>query len=216
MDGKFVAYYRVSTAKQGRSGLGLEAQKAAVTTYLNGGSWSLLAEFTEVESGKSDNRPELAKAMQHCQRTGATLVVAKLDRLSRDVAFLANLMKSKVAFVACDNPHANSFTIHILAAVAEHEREAISARTKVALAAAKARGKKLGGWRGGPVGDPTVARAALAEKTAAFASDVAPMVKELREQGLSLRQIAAKMSSDGIRTPRGGEWTAAGVSRLLA
>jgi DNA invertase Pin-like site-specific DNA recombinase len=212
MDGTYVAYYRVSTAKQERSGLGLEAQKAAVAQYLNGGAWALLGAYTEVESGKRDARPELSKAMLHCKRTGATLVVAKLDRLSRDVAFLANLMKTKVPFVACDNPHATPFTIHILAAVAQHEREAISARTRAALAMST---KKLGGWRGGPPGDPTAARAALVEKAQAFRADIAPMASDLRAQGLSLRQIAASLTTDGIRTPRGGAWTASGVNRLL-
>ena len=212
MDGTFVAYYRVSTAKQGRSGLGIEAQKAAVESYLNGGDWALLGSYTEVESGKRDARPELSKAMIHCRRTGATLVVAKLDRLSRDVAFLANLMKGKVPFVACDNPHATPFTIHILAAVAQHEREAISARTKAALAQST---KKLGGWRGGPPGDPTAAREALIEKARAFAADIGPMVQDLRAEGLSLRQIAASLTADGIRTPRDGTWSPSTVKRLL-
>lgn len=147
--GRFVAYHRVSTAKQGRSGLGLEAQRAAVAAYLNGGPWKLVGEFVEVESGKRADRPELGKALDLCHLIGATLVIAKLDRLTRNVAFMANLMESQVEFVACDNPHASRFTIHILAAVAEHERDQISARTKAALAAAKARGTTLGGYKGG-------------------------------------------------------------------
>jgi DNA invertase Pin-like site-specific DNA recombinase len=145
--GSFVAYYRVSTAEQGRSGLGLEAQQQAVRAYLDGGSWSLLAEYTEVESGKLRDRPQLAAAIAHCRLTGATLVIAKLDRLSRNLAFLAQMMDGDIAFVAVDNPHATRFTVHILAAVAEHEAAQISARTKAALAAAKARGTRLGGWR---------------------------------------------------------------------
>jgi DNA invertase Pin-like site-specific DNA recombinase len=143
--GKFVAYFRVSTDRQGKSGLGLEAQREAVMSYLNGGRWTLAAEFTEVESGKrSDNRPELEKAIAACKRLKAKLVIAKLDRLSRNLAFIAALMESGVEFVAVDNPHMNKLTIHILAAVAEHEREMISERTKAALAAAKRRGQRLG------------------------------------------------------------------------
>src|SRR5215469_5908263 len=142
--GKHVAYYRVSTARQGRSGLGLEAQRQAVSDYLNGGAWDLVAEFTEIESGKRNDRPELSRALELCRRQKATLVIAKLDRLARNVAFIANLMESRVDFVAVDMPQANRLTVHILAAVAEHEREMIVARTKAALAAAKARGKRLG------------------------------------------------------------------------
>jgi DNA invertase Pin-like site-specific DNA recombinase len=145
--GRFVAYYRVSTDKQGQSGLGLQAQREAVMNYLNGGTWTLVAEHTEVESGKRNARPELEKALAACRRHKAKLVIAKLDRLSRNLHFITSVMESGVEFIACDNPHANKLTIHILAAVAEHEREAISERTKAALAAAKARGKKLGGPR---------------------------------------------------------------------
>jgi DNA invertase Pin-like site-specific DNA recombinase len=143
---RFVAYYRVNTDRQGRSGLGLglEAQRKAVTDYLNGGAWELVGEFVEVESGKKSDRPEMARAIEACRKYRARLVIAKLDRLSRNLAFVATLMDSGVEFVAVDNPHANKLTIHILAAVAEHEREAISERTKAALAAAKARGKRLG------------------------------------------------------------------------
>src|SRR4051812_34693876 len=142
--GKWVAYYRVSTQKQGNSGLGLDAQRDAVLGYLNGGDWQLVAEFTEVESGKKNDRPELAKALATCRRIGATLIIAKLDRLARNVAFVSNLMEAGVEFVAVDMPMANKLTVHILAAVAEHEREMISARTKAALAAARARGVRLG------------------------------------------------------------------------
>ena len=155
-DGKFIAYFRVSTAKQGKSGLGLEGQRAAVMAYLNGGSWNLAAEFTEVESGKNNDRPELAKAMHMCRLTGATLVIAKLDRLSRDAHFLLGLEKAGVDFVAADMPAANRMTIGIMAVVADEERRMISARTKAALDAAKARGAKLGGWRGGPVVDSAI------------------------------------------------------------
>ena len=147
MRGKFIAYYRVSTDKQGKSGLGLDAQRKAVVDYLDGGKWTLLDEFTEIESGKRNDRPELEKALAACKKHRAKLVIAKLDRLSRNLAFIAMLMDRKVDFVCCDNPTATKFTIHILAAVAEHERDAISARTKAALAAAKANGKKLGSYR---------------------------------------------------------------------
>jgi DNA invertase Pin-like site-specific DNA recombinase len=142
--GKFIAYFRVSTDRQGKSGLGLAAQREAVMSYLDGGRWALVDEFTEVESGKRNERPELAKALAACKRQKAKLVIAKLDRLSRNLAFIATLMDSGVEFVAVDNPHANKLTIHILAAVAQHEREIISARTSAALKAAKARGRRLG------------------------------------------------------------------------
>jgi DNA invertase Pin-like site-specific DNA recombinase len=145
--GKFIAYFRVSTDRQGQSGLGLEAQREAVLSYLNGGSWTMAAEFTEVESGKHADRPQLAAALAACKKHKAKLVIAKLDRLSRNLAFIAALMDSGVEFVAADNPHANKLTIHILAAVAQHEREAIAQRTREALAAAKARGVKLGNPR---------------------------------------------------------------------
>ncbi|MFN9545185.1 MAG: recombinase family protein, partial [Alphaproteobacteria bacterium] len=134
--GKFIAYLRVSTDKQGKSGLGLEAQREAVMRYLNGGSWDLVNEFVEVESGKRDERPQLAAALAACRRHKATLVIAKLDRLSRRVSFISAVMDSGVDFIAVDQPHATRLTLHILAAVAEHEREMISARTKAALAAA--------------------------------------------------------------------------------
>src|ERR1700750_2536505 len=147
-NGKFVAYFRVSTQKQGASGLGIEAQQEAVRTYLNGGRWKLVGEFKEVESGKRNDRPALAEALAMCRIHGATLIIAKLDRLARNVAFISNLMESGVEFTAVDFPQANRLTIHILAAVAEHEAAMISARTKAALGAAKARGVVLGGNRG--------------------------------------------------------------------
>src|SRR6202789_2749174 len=146
--GRFIAYYRVSTAKQGASGLGLEAQQEAVRSYLNGGRWQMVSEVTEIESGKRNDRPALANALALCRVHGATLVIAKLDRLARNVNFISNLMESTVEFTAVDFPQANRLTIHILAAVAEHEAAMISARTKAALGAAKARGVKLGGDRG--------------------------------------------------------------------
>jgi DNA invertase Pin-like site-specific DNA recombinase len=142
--GKFIAYFRVSTDKQGKSGLGLEAQREAVLAFLNGGKWALVAEFVEIESGKRNDRPQLSTALLACKKHKAKLVIAKLDGLSRNLAFIATLMDSGVEFVAVDNPHANKLTVHILAAVAQHEREMIAQRTRDALQEAKARGAKLG------------------------------------------------------------------------
>ncbi len=215
MDGKFVSYLRVSTAKQGASGLGLEAQRAAVAGFLNGGAWTLLGEHIEVESGKVADRPQLAAAMALCQLTGATLLVAKLDRLSRDAHFLLGLQKAGVDFVAVDMPNANNLTVGIMAMVAQQEREAISARTKAALAAAKARGTKLGGYKGGPVPNGSDGAAAARVKADAFATRVAPIVHTLQAGGIGLRGIAAALAERGIRTPRGGNWTAQAVKNLL-
>lgn len=215
MDGKFVSYLRVSTAKQGASGLGLEAQRAAVAGFLNGGAWTLLGEHIEVESGKVADRPQLAAAMALCQLTRATLLVAKLDRLSRDAHFLLGLQKAGVDFVAVDMPNANKLTVGIMAMVAQQEREAISARTKAALAAAKARGTKLGGYKGGPVPNGSDGGAAARVKADAFATRVAPIVHTLQAGGMGLRGIAAALAERGIRTPRGGNWTAQAVKNLL-
>jgi DNA invertase Pin-like site-specific DNA recombinase len=215
--GPHTAYYRVSTAQQGRSGLGLEAQRAAVMAYLNGGAWTLAGEFTEVESGKGTaNRPELAKALQLAKLTGGTLVIAKLDRLSRDAWFLLGLQRAGVPFVAVDMPQANALTVGIMALVAQQEREAISARTKAALQAAKVRGAKLGGWRGGPVGDLTAAREASAQQADQFAGEVVHLIVDAQRRGLSLRGVAAELTAKGIRTARGGSvWTADGVRRVI-
>jgi DNA invertase Pin-like site-specific DNA recombinase len=217
--GKHVAYFRVSTAKQGRSGLGLEAQRKTVMDFLNGGQWQLVAEFIEIESGKVDSRPKLQEALSMCELTGATLVVAKLDRLSRNVAFLATLQDSGARFVAADMPEANELTIHIMAAVAQAERKAISRRTKEALAAAKARGVKLGGSRGnandlrkGP--SVSAARRSLASETRAL--KVATHIEAARREGaVSLRQIANVLNNKGITAPRGGAWQAAQIKAVL-
>src|SRR3954452_8738746 len=182
---RFIAYYRVSTDKQGQSGLGLEAQRKTVTDYLNGGAWALIGEFTEVESGKrDDNRPVLAKALAACRAHGATLVIAKLDRLARNVAFISRLMEGGVEFVAVDFPTANRLTIHILAAVAEHEREMISARTKAALQAAKARGVKLGNPRAAEAAKLAQAArlANVAQRRAARVARIMPYIAMLRTQ----------------------------------
>ena len=220
---RFVAYYRVSTAAQGRSGLGLDAQREAVRTFLNGAKRKLLSEHTEVESGKLDNRPELAKALNTCRLTGATLIIAKLDRLSRDAAFLLNLEKAGVEFLAADMPNANRLTVRLMAVIAQEEREMISARTKAALAAAKARGIRLGGRRATlgdgqtntHVVDHRMGTKARQQRADAFAADVGPMVIEMRQDGCSLRQIAAELTGRGIRTAYGGIWTADAVRSVL-
>lgn len=219
-NGNFVAYFRVSTAKQGRSGLGLEAQQEAVHRYLNGGQWSLIAGLVEVESGKRNDRPKLAEALRLCRLHRATLIIAKLDRLARNTAFIANLMESGVDFVAVDFPQANKLTVHILAAVAEHEAAMISKRTKDALAAAKARGVKLGGDPASLSGQAQKGALASAktrgEKASAHATDILPMIDHMRVSGASLRQMAAELTAKSIPTARGGSgWTAMAVKRLL-
>ena len=219
-NGKFVSYLRVSTARQAASGLGLEAQRGAVTGYLNGGDWTLVQEVVEVESGKRNDRPALADALRLCRKYRATLVIAKLDRLARNVAFISNLMESGVEFVAVDMPQANRFVVHILAAVAEQEAEAISKRTKAALAAAKARGTQLGGRRVSAERFAEIgaaARQARREKADKWAADLLPAIGAFRQTGaLSLRQIAAGLNERNITTPRRGEWSAVQVQRVLA
>ncbi len=221
-NGKYVAYYRVSTAKQGASGLGLEAQQESVRAYLNGGRWKMVAEFLEIESGKKNDRPALAQALSLCELHKATLVVAKMDRLARNVHFISSLMESGVEFIAVDFPQANRLTIHILAAVAEHEAAMISARTKAALAAAKSRGVKLGGDRGNILEIASMgSKVGLAVRQAKAArrdANLLPVVQRYRKEGAStLRQIADRLNQDGIDTPRGkGYWAANQVQRILA
>lgn len=214
MGGKWVAYLRVSTAQQGQSGLGIEAQRAAVQAFLNGGCWTLLGEYVEVESGKRNDRPKLAEALHACRLTGATLLIAKLDRLSRDAHFLIGLQRAGVSFRACDMPEADGFVVGIMAMVAQREREMISARTKAALAAAKARGVKMGGFRG-VLPDGRLGAEARRAAAADYAGTVGPTIEALHAQGLSLRQIAAQMAERGIRTPLGGTWTASAVRSVL-
>ena len=213
--GKFVAYYRVSTQRQGESGLGLEAQRAAVQTYLNGGSWSLLGEHIEVETGKNNDRVELQRALDMCRRNKAKLIIAKLDRLSRNLAFIATLMDAGVEFIAVDNPHASRLTLHILAAVAEHERVMISERTKVALQAAKARGTVLGN----PSLGEARKRGHAAQRAMAgqFAANVLPVMRELQAAGVTSRNaIAGELNRRGVKTARGGAWTHVTVGNVLA
>lgn len=209
----FVAYYRVSTARQGESGLGLDAQRAAVNRYLaQAGNAELAAEYTEVESGKRHtNRPQLAAAIAHAKRAHATLIIAKLDRLARNVAFIAGLMESAADFVACDMPHANRLTIHILAAIAEHEREMISARTKAALEQVKARGVKLGN----PRWKESIAKANAARRKTPTPADISTIVNGYRQEGLSLRAIAGRLNELGVKTPTGARWHPSSVRATL-
>jgi len=216
----FVSYYRVSTVKQGVSGLGLEAQRVAVLAHV--GHAALLAEFTEVESGRKADRPQLAAALRHCRATGAVLVTAKLDRLARDVEFVAGILNSGVEFVACDCPQANRLTLHILSAMAEYEGRAIAQRTRDAMAAAKARGQVFGCPNGAAAlrragrGNVDAVRAlkAAADSNAHALSD---MVNDIRAGGVStLSGIAHELERRGARTARGGNWSATQVGRLLA
>ena len=203
--GPYIAYFRVSTDRQGKSGLGLAAQRKAVLDYLNGNGVRLLGEYVEVESGKRISRPELTKALEACKENKATLVIAKLDRLARNVHFVSGLMESGVEFLAVDMPEANRLTVHILAAVAEHEREMISQRTKVALAEAKRRGVKLG--------------RAKENKAAAkaHAKSLKPVLRELARGGVtSVRKVAQVLNERDIPTARGGRWHPTSVARLLA
>jgi DNA invertase Pin-like site-specific DNA recombinase len=220
MNGKFISYLRVSTQRQGASGLGLEAQRESVTRYLNGGKWTLVAEIVEIESGRKNSRPELAKALSLCRIHRATLLVAKLDRLARNVAFVSALMESGVKFTAVDMPEANQLIVHIMASMAQHEAQAISQRTTAALAAAKARGTVLGGLRSnsatvGVQGRPEALKMRQ-ENAARNRADVLPAIQEKQRQGLAtLRAIAESLNSDGIEAPRGGKWSATQVMRTL-
>jgi DNA invertase Pin-like site-specific DNA recombinase len=215
---RYVAYYRVSTQRQGRSGLGLDAQRRAVTERLCGRG-ELVTEYTEIESGRRTDRPRLAEALAACRLHRATLIIAKLDRLARNVAFVSNLMDSGTEFEAVDFPQANRLTIHILAAVAENEAQAISQRTRAALAAAKARGIRLGGFRGraGTCNDLAKARAVRTCGANRRASDLAPLIQAIQSDGtISAGKIAAALNERGITAPRGGAWCAAQIRRVLS
>lgn len=211
--GSFVAYYRVSTDRQGQSGLGLEAQASAVAAFVAGRSGELVGTFTEVESGRKAERPQLTAALDACRRRKATLVIAKLDRLARNVAFIARLMESGVEFVAVDNPHATKLLIHLLAAFAEHERDQISMRTKAALGAAKARGVKLGNPR--PAEAAARGRAVLAAEAAPARERALPIVQRMRSEGASLRAIATALTMEGVPPLRGQAWHPETVRQLL-
>lgn len=218
-----VVYYRVSTARQGASGLGLEAQRVAVETLCASRGWSIIAPpFQEVESGKRSDRPELLKALEQAKLTGARLVIAKLDRLSRDATFLLTLQDSGVRFVAADMPDANDLTVGIMALVARQERQAISRRTKEALAVAKARGVRLGNPNGAAAfrraGKGTgAAIAAVSANATSRADQLRPVIQRLQAGGVaSLGGLAAALNEEGILTPRGGRWHASSVRNLMA
>lgn len=208
-----ICYLRVSTARQGQSGLGLEAQRAALQAYAGAAGMAFVAEYVEVESGKRDDRPQLAAALAACRLHRAQLVIAKLDRLSRNLKFIATLLDSGADVVCCDMPSANRFTLHIMAAMAEHERELISQRTKAALAAAKARGTKLG--------NPNGAKHLLdgCKSAAQLSADARHAAMEERKRGIaevlsalapgersSATIITKTLNSLGVPAPRGGRW----------
>lgn len=217
-----VTYFRVSTAAQGRSGLGLEAQREAVSRFCKGRSCEVLGEYVEIESGKRNDRPELTKALHHAKVTGATMLVAKMDRLSRNAAFLLALRDSGAKLVAADQPDVNDMTVGILAVVAEAERKAISERTSAALQAAKARGVRLGN----PNGAASLRRAGKGNRAALqavvanadrLAADLAPVIEDLRAKGhCSLRELAAGLNERRMRTARGRTWHPTSVKNLLA
>jgi DNA invertase Pin-like site-specific DNA recombinase len=218
-----IGYLRVSTKGQGESGLGLEAQQAAIESYARQHGSKIAGLYTEVESGKLADRPELAKALAHAKRNKGTLVVAKLDRLARNVEFLAHVLNAGTEFVACDNPAANRLTLHILAAVAEAEARAISERTKAALAAYRARGGKLGGelphcrnLTPEAIAKGRERSATARAKAAAEAyADLAPSMKQWRTEGMTLEGIAGKLNAEGHTTRRGRPWNPVQVARVL-
>lgn len=207
----YIAYYRVSTDRQGASGLGLDAQRQAVAGFVGNGQ--LVAEFTEIESGRRHtNRPQLLAALAECRKRRAVLLIARLDRLARNVAFIANLMESGADFIACDMPQATRLTIHILAAVAEHEREMISKRTKAALAEAKRRGTTLGN----PRIEAARAKATATHQSNRPAPEVSALMRGWRQQEWPLRRIADELNRLNIRPPRGRQWYASSVRNQLA
>lgn len=215
----YVTYLRVSTDRQGRSGLGVEAQRAACAEFARLRNGMILGEYVEVESGKRNDRPQLARALVEAKRAGAVLLIAKLDRLARNVAFIANLLESGVEVTAADMPQANRFLLHVMAAVAEHEAQAISDRTKAALAAAKARGVALG-WSIPSRADEQRAAAGKGARANALRADqraanFLPIIRQIAAGGASLRQIAAELNARGIKAPRGGQWHAQQVRNIL-
>lgn len=210
---KFVGYYRVSTREQGKSGLGLEAQASAVKAYL-GSSEELEGEFTEVESGAATDRPQLAAALQLCRRSKAKLLIARLDRLARNVRFISQLMESGVDFIAVDMPTANKLTIHIIAAIAEHERDIISQRTKAALSAAKIRGTRLGNPRISEIQHLGTRR--RIDRADVFAKRTYPMIRAIQSSGAtSYAAIASALNVAAVPTQQGKSWTPAGVRNIV-
>ena len=217
-----VSYLRVSTARQGRSGLGIEGQREAVAKFCEAEGYTLAAEFVEIETGKGsdalDLRPQLRAALAAAKLRKCAVIVAKLDRLSRDVAFISGLMAQGVPFTVCDlGPDADPFMLHIYAALAEKERRMISARTKAALAAAKARGVQLGRYHGQAAPDAKLGGDAVRAQADALAKRLAPEIAALRSAGVTtLAGLADGLAGRSIPTPRGGAWTATGVRRVLA
>jgi len=219
---KYIGLIRVSTSKQGKSGLGLDGQEAAINAYVASMSGELVKVYTEVESGKAGARPVLVEAIQHAQLIGARLVIQKLDRLSRDLGFITTLQKNSVDFVVVDLPQADRFTIQLFGALGEKERLMISERTKIALAQAKERGVKLGNSKGYVFPTEAIKAGAVAAKAArvanadTFAGRVTPMIKRMQEEGLSLNAISKRLTADSIRTARGKQWTPTAVKNALA
>jgi DNA invertase Pin-like site-specific DNA recombinase len=221
--GNLVAYYRVSTTKQGESGLGLDAQKATVRAYAERTGSEVIAEYQEVESGRKKRRPALQAALGHAQMARATLIIAKFDRLARNVHFLSGLMESGIEFIACDLPDANRFTLHIMAAVAEQEAQRISENTTAALAAYKARGGLLGAHRPECQGLSSkaaqegrqVGSEAVRDDARVAYRFVAPRIAELRATGMTLQAIADRFNSEGMKTRKGARWSAVQVMRVL-
>ena len=212
---QYVAYYRVSTKQQGKSGLGLEAQKAEVNRYLKVDD-IIIKEFTEVSSGKNDQRVEIAKAIEYCIKNDATLLIAKLDRLSRNVSFIFQLRDSKVNFVCCDIPDANTLTIGIFATMAQHEREIISKRTKAALAARKAKGLPLGTPKN--LTDSGRQRAWASNRAKAASNNnnnrAAMLIAEYKKQGIALQAIADRLNDNNFRTSTGKRFHKTTVTRI--
>ncbi len=213
---KAIAYYRVSTQRQGASGLGLEAQRAAVESLCKSRGWEIIDEHQDIESGGHDDRPELTAALAECKARGAILVIAKLDRLARKASFVTRLQDERVRFIAADMPEANEMTVGILAAVAQGEAKAISERTRAALAASKARGKKLGNPQNLTPEAMAKGRAARHAKAIRMANGSIRHAVNYRAAGYSLARIAKELNESGQRARRGGKWTAPQVARLLA
>ena len=218
-----VPYYRVSTRKQGNSGLGLEAQKRAVQEYASRVGARVIREFTEIESGKYDNRPQLKEALDLCELTGARLVIARLDRLSRNLAFIASMQQSGVRFTCCDMPEANETMVSFMAVMAEAERKAISERTRQALSAAKARGVKLGGPKLEKARDAALRRGAPGKARAAQTASATArhrIIRRVLEQafpggGRTLKTYAEYLNGLDIKTRRGSDWTPTAVRRAI-
>ncbi|PPD44902.1 MAG: resolvase [Methylobacter sp.] len=216
-NGKFIAYHRVSTQKQGLSGLGLEAQKQTVLTYLNGGNWELVQEFVEVETGKGadalDRRPQLRAAIDACKKQKATLIIAKLDRLARNVHFISGLIESGVDFVCADMPQANKVMLQMYSVMAEWERDQISARTKAALQAAKARGVVLGASGMANLKPNIEARQLAADE---FATKLKGTIEGMKARNLSQRAMLVELNGLGIKTAKGGVWSLIQLQRVIA